>query len=123
VCVCVFELSSHLAAKGTHLFVQSSYHCSTTKGQGNLAFGSCRLTMCEREEVNEGDDYRVVYLQRLRVVELTLDHEAPYFTNMRRRNSRKDRCALCCFFLQRSRGVCDMHSCPLWCTSAALIMN
>jgi hypothetical protein len=23
-------------------------------------------------------------------VELTLDHEAPYFTNMRRRNSRKD---------------------------------
>lgn len=31
-------------------------------------------------------------VQRLRIVELTLDHEAPYFTNMRRRNSRKDRC-------------------------------
>ncbi|KAG2425949.1 hypothetical protein HXX76_013322 [Chlamydomonas incerta] len=30
------------------------------------------------------------WLCRLRVVELTLDHEAPYFSNMRRRNSRKD---------------------------------
>lgn len=29
-------------------------------------------------------------LQRLRIVELTLDHEAPYFSNMRRRSSRKD---------------------------------
>ena len=29
------------------------------------------------------------WLCRLRVVELTLDHEAPYFSNMRRRNSRK----------------------------------
>ena len=28
--------------------------------------------------------------QRLRIVELTLDHEAPYFSNMRQRNSRKD---------------------------------
>ena len=28
--------------------------------------------------------------QRLRIVEMTLDHEAPYFSNMRRRNSRKD---------------------------------
>jgi hypothetical protein len=31
------------------------------------------------------------FVQRLRIVELTLDHEAPYFTNMRRRYSRKDR--------------------------------
>ena len=30
------------------------------------------------------------FVQRLRVVELTLDHEAPYASNMRRRNSRKD---------------------------------
>lgn len=30
------------------------------------------------------------WLCRLRIVELTLDHEAPYFSNMRRRNSRKD---------------------------------
>jgi hypothetical protein len=30
------------------------------------------------------------FVQRLRIVELTLDHEAPYFSNMRRRNSRKD---------------------------------
>eukprot|EP00879_Flechtneria_rotunda_P007959 GHRR01008338.1.p1 GENE.GHRR01008338.1~~GHRR01008338.1.p1 ORF type:complete len:1287 (+),score=597.52 GHRR01008338.1:548-4408(+) len=30
------------------------------------------------------------WLLRLRIVELTLDHEAPYFSNMRRRNSRKD---------------------------------
>lgn len=29
-------------------------------------------------------------LQRLKIVELTLDHEAPYFSNMRQRNSRKD---------------------------------
>ena len=28
--------------------------------------------------------------QRLRIVEMTLDHEAPSFSNMRRRNSRKD---------------------------------
>ena len=28
-------------------------------------------------------------LQRLRILEFTLDHEAPYFTNMRRRTSRK----------------------------------
>lgn len=30
------------------------------------------------------------FVQRLKIVELTLDHEAPYFSNMRRRNSRKD---------------------------------
>jgi hypothetical protein len=30
------------------------------------------------------------WLLRLRIVEFTLDHEAPYFSNMRRRNSRKD---------------------------------
>jgi hypothetical protein len=30
------------------------------------------------------------FVQRLRIVELTLDHEAPYVSNMRRRNSRKD---------------------------------
>jgi hypothetical protein len=29
-------------------------------------------------------------VQKLRIVELTFDHEAPYFSNMRRRNSRKD---------------------------------
>lgn len=29
-------------------------------------------------------------VQRLRIVEFTLDHEAPYVSNMRRRNSRKD---------------------------------
>ncbi len=28
-------------------------------------------------------------LQRLRIMEFTLDHEAPYFSNMRRRTSRK----------------------------------
>ncbi len=32
------------------------------------------------------------FVQRLRIVEFTLDHEAPYFSNMRRRYSRKDRC-------------------------------
>ncbi len=30
------------------------------------------------------------FVQRLRITEFTLDHEAPYFSNMRRRNSRKD---------------------------------
>lgn len=30
------------------------------------------------------------WLIRLRIVELTFDHSAPYFSNMRRRNSRKD---------------------------------
>lgn len=30
------------------------------------------------------------FVQRLRIVEFTLDHEAPYFSNMRRRTSRKD---------------------------------
>jgi hypothetical protein len=30
------------------------------------------------------------FVQRLRIVEFTLDHEAPYVSNMRRRNSRKD---------------------------------
>ncbi|GFH15903.1 uncharacterized protein HaLaN_12226, partial [Haematococcus lacustris] len=30
------------------------------------------------------------FVQRLRVVELTLDHEAPCFSNMKRRHSRKD---------------------------------
>lgn len=30
------------------------------------------------------------WLLRLRIVEFQLDHEAPYFSNMRRRNSRKD---------------------------------
>ena len=30
------------------------------------------------------------HTQRLRIVEMTLDHEAPLFSNMRRRNSRKD---------------------------------
>lgn len=29
------------------------------------------------------------FVQRLRILEFTLDHEAPYFTNMRRRTSRK----------------------------------
>lgn len=29
-------------------------------------------------------------LQRLRILEFTLDHEAPYFDNIRRRTSRKD---------------------------------
>lgn len=35
-------------------------------------------------------DSSPAWLLRLRIVELTLDHEAPYFSNMRRRNSRKD---------------------------------
>ncbi|KAI7838615.1 hypothetical protein COHA_007622 [Chlorella ohadii] len=30
------------------------------------------------------------FVQRLRIMEFTLDHEAPYFSNMRRRTSRKD---------------------------------
>ena len=30
------------------------------------------------------------FVQRLRIAEFTLDHEAPYFSHMRRRNSRKD---------------------------------
>lgn len=30
------------------------------------------------------------FVQRLRIMEFTLDHDAPYFTNMRRRSSRKD---------------------------------
>ena len=30
------------------------------------------------------------FVQKLRISEFTLDHEAPYFTNMRRRTSRKD---------------------------------
>lgn len=30
------------------------------------------------------------FVQKLRITEFTLDHEAPYFTNMRRRSSRKD---------------------------------
>lgn len=30
------------------------------------------------------------FIQRLRILEFTLDHEAPYFSNMRRRTSRKD---------------------------------
>lgn len=30
------------------------------------------------------------FVQKLRIVELTLDHEAPYFSNIRRRTSRKD---------------------------------
>ena len=29
------------------------------------------------------------FVQRLRILEFTLDHEAPYFSAMRRRNSRK----------------------------------
>jgi Ca2+-dependent lipid-binding protein len=31
-----------------------------------------------------------IVTQRLRIMEFTLDHEAPYFSNMRRRTSRKD---------------------------------
>lgn len=30
------------------------------------------------------------FVQRLKITEFTLDHEAPYFTNMKRRSSRKD---------------------------------
>ena len=30
------------------------------------------------------------FVQRLRILEFTLDHEAPYFSNMRRRSSRRD---------------------------------
>ena len=30
------------------------------------------------------------FVQKLRITEFTLDHEAPYFTNMKRRSSRKD---------------------------------
>ena len=30
------------------------------------------------------------FVQRLRILEFTLDHEAPYLNNMRRRSSRKD---------------------------------
>ena len=30
------------------------------------------------------------FVQRLRILEFTLDHEAPYFDNIRRRSSRKD---------------------------------
>jgi hypothetical protein len=43
-----------------------------------------------------------IVTQRLRIMEFTLDHEAPYFSNMRRRTSRKAcacsaaRCSLCC---------------------------
>ncbi len=29
-------------------------------------------------------------MQRLRILEFTIDHEAPYFSKMRRRTSRKD---------------------------------
>ena len=29
------------------------------------------------------------FVQRLRILEFTIDHEAPYFSNMRRRTSRK----------------------------------
>ena len=29
------------------------------------------------------------FVKRLRILEFTVDHEAPYFTNMRRRTSRK----------------------------------
>lgn len=29
-------------------------------------------------------------VQRLRILEFTIDHEAPYFSNMRRRTSRRD---------------------------------
>lgn len=29
------------------------------------------------------------FVRRLRILEFTVDHEAPYFTNMRRRTSRK----------------------------------
>jgi hypothetical protein len=32
----------------------------------------------------------VCFLQRLRILEFTLDHEAPIFSNMRRRSSRSD---------------------------------
>ena len=31
------------------------------------------------------------FVQRLRILEFTIDHEAPYFSNMRRRTSRKVR--------------------------------
>jgi hypothetical protein len=31
------------------------------------------------------------FVQRLRILEFTIDHEAPYFSNMRRRTSRKAR--------------------------------
>lgn len=34
---------------------------------------------------------RLPPLQRMRIMEFTLDHEAPYFSNMRRRTSRKVR--------------------------------
>ena len=38
--------------------------------------------------VNEGSVPRI--LQGIKIVELTFDHQAPYFTNLRRRTSRKD---------------------------------
>jgi hypothetical protein len=45
---------------------------------------TCVYTACTQP------DSSPAWLLRLRIVELTLDHEAPYFSNMRRRNSRKD---------------------------------
>ena len=49
-------------------------------------------------------------LQRLRIMEFTLDHEAPYFTNMRRRTSRKvpaqPRVCRCCRCRCCCRGCC-----------------
>lgn len=36
------------------------------------------------------DNMVPTFVQRLKITEFTLDHEAPYFTNMKRRSSRKD---------------------------------
>lgn len=44
-------------------------------------------------------------LQRLRIVELTFDHEAPYFSNMRRRTSRKDSDMNCIADLRYTGGL------------------
>ena len=33
---------------------------------------------------------KTVCMQRLRILEFTIDHEAPYFSKMRRRTSRRD---------------------------------
>ena len=41
-------------------------------------------------EIEGGSERPEAGLQRLRILEFTIDHEAPYFSKMRRRTSRRD---------------------------------
>ena len=50
----------------------------------------CSSSIQYQDKFAAGSDRSDAHVQRLRILEFTIDHEAPYFSRMRRRTSRRD---------------------------------